>query len=96
MASDRDRTRNLGAHGPERDRSSDEMAAQRSEHATHAPHQTGARDSTIGDRDATGNAARATEASGDDAEPSHLGEAEDAFERNRGDRTNGDAPNAER
>lgn len=96
MASDRDRPRNLGVHGPERDRIIDEAAAQRNDRSTQASHQPGAHDSTIGDRDATRNAARATEANDEDDQPSHLGEAEDAFERSRGDRAGRGEPEGNR
>lgn len=88
MASDSNRgkpERNLGAHGPERDRTIDQFEAQRNALDEQADHQTGSDDSRLGSGDETGNARRAGDASGSTTGPSHLGEAEDAFERSRGE-----------
>ena len=88
MASDSNRgrpERNLGAHGPERDRTFDEFELQRNELDGQASHQTGSDASGLGSTKEAGNARRSGDASGDASGPSHLGEAEQAFERSRGE-----------
>lgn len=88
MASDSNRgkpERNLGAHGPERDRTIDQFAKQRNDLSDQASHQTGSDDSVLGSGDETGNARRAGDTSGSTSGPSHLGEAESAFENSRGE-----------
>ena len=88
MASDSNRgkpARNLGAHGPERDRTFDQFEAQRNDLDQQSSHQTRSDDSQLGSGDETGNARRAGDASDSTSGPSHLGEAEDAFERSRGE-----------
>lgn len=86
-----DRTRNIGVHGPERDRIIDESAAQRNGLAPRAPHQPDASESAPGARDATDAARSSNDATGAEDGPSHLGEAEEAFERSRGDGRDRDA-----
>lgn len=88
MASDSNRgkpERNLGAHGPERDRTFDQFEAQRNDLDDQSSHQTDSDDSRLSSGNETGNARRASDASGSPSGPSHLGEAEEAFERSRGE-----------
>lgn len=88
MANERKRDdgdHNLGPHGPPREEIIEQLEAQRNDLDDQALQQTDARDSRLGDGSETGNARRASDASGTSGGPSHLGEAEHAFERSRGE-----------
>jgi hypothetical protein len=74
----------LGAQGPSREEMI-EQQRDRDRPEDAADDQTNASDSAIGDRDETGTGRRAEEAATRRSEPSHLGEAEHAFEQSRGE-----------
>ncbi len=88
MASDSNRgkpERNLGVHGPERDRTIDQFTRQRNDPSDQVSDQTNSDDSALRSESETGNTRRAGDASGSTSGPSHLGEAESAFENSRGE-----------
>lgn len=80
-----DSEHNLGHHGPAREEIIEQPEEQRNDLDDQVARQTDSDDSRHDSGNETGKSRRAGDASGAPGGPSHLGEAEHAFERSRGE-----------